>query len=163
MAELKLSLSGWRLNAARILSSLRDLVGEKGGEMVDDWVFPREETIYLVKDENHPRTPELRLKCKSTLQFKQDGAVIFVQLGRNPFLDCTYAKEKVNCNTVSTPMNGKELNMQKWFRGKDEYAYLKPDEIRKNAHSLYEYLIAVAPTQPKPTRERRAIRVYKDL
>ena len=153
----RLTLGGWRLNAARILDRLIDVIHDNGGYLVERAPFIETTDVFLIKNENEPGSPQYFLRTRTYVSFVKNDRYIYVQLGENPFMDCFYIKELVSDGTVSRQPEGRELPWD-WFKGDDNYAYMTDREIGANATSLFEWLCDAQRTQEKPTKARSAIR-----
>lgn len=154
---MKTYLGGWKLNAARVLDALIDVVEANCGYQTEKWPFPQSPTPkYAVVDECYPGTRVLGLRALTHLSFVHNGIYYYVQLGNNPFLSCSYLKEIPDKDKVSSAQIAEDLSLE-WFVGKSEYAYLSDEEVNKNAVSLFEFLLnaSLTETTAKKTYEIR--------
>lgn len=155
MEKKEILLGGWRLNAARILSALREVVLSNGGEILEEWPF--ETTLYLVRDEERPKRPALELKCKSDLRFRTNGQAIYVRLGVNPYFDSIYVKERAAGNSLSAPGASRTLDWT-WFGERNQNRFLPDEIVKETANRLFDQLVKSKTTQLLPSKQRKLVR-----
>lgn len=152
---MNIYFSGWKLNAARILDALIDVVEANGGYLVESEPFTQiHPSIYRVTDENYPGTRVLAMRALTHLSFAYDGLFYHVQLGNNPFLGCVYIKEKPVEDKIASGISSESLSLE-WFLGKSEYAYLSDQEVKDNAESLLHFLLDASLTETSGNKTRK--------
>lgn len=152
----RLYLATWSYNAARILSSLANIIELNGGKT-------SKSIGKLVSDRNdREHTDAIEVSHTTYISFVLNGDFYYYQLDENPLMPFYFIKAHVNGDKY--PVSYMIEDGKAWGNGFDEYSKNVPDcEIDRLALALFHQLQAAATTGTyRETHKVKVPNTYND-